>query len=998
MCNVLVSFAEQVKATPNSIAVSHGDRHLTYQELAHRSDALCGVLQQNNVQSGDIVPLIAQRTPEFIIGILAILKAGASYIPVDIHYPQKRIINITEQSHAPVILLSHNAFSSILGDTDKRVIAIDRETESSANTFTPVPIAADSTAYVIFTSGTTGVPKGVMVSHASLYNLVKWHNDEFDMTPASRSSLIAGISFDVAQWEVWSPLMCGARLVLPDNEETRLQPASLLKFFAKNDITHGFVPTVMVAEFIGQPQPDTLALRYLFTAGEKLSPLNLSQVPYQVVDYYGPTEATIFATCNPVECATHNPEPSIGFPIAGAEVFILDEQLQRMPKGEPGELFIAGPGLAKGYLHNPELTDQAFVTAPSVPNTRLYRSGDRARQLADGRIQFLGRLDDQVKIRGNRIELGEIESVLLQVKGVTSAVALVTDEASLGEKKILAFVAADGVETATLRDKLTEMLPDYFMPAAIQILPRLPLTPNGKTDKPALLASYRAKVAHESNAVFQGLEAVLAEIWKKLLGVTIASADDNFFDLGGHSLMAAKLATAITQKTGTRAYVRDIYDSPTIRTLAQTLEERSKETPPTADSEPLRILQDDVFLSDDIVFNNDWRAEQITAPRTIFLTGATGFVGSQLLADLLKTTSAHIYCVVRSHSDEQARKRIGDTLARHAVGLSAEQAERVHPLAGDLAEPNFALSPEVYQQLCQDTDIIYHSASAVNFIQPYSWMKRDNVQGLREIIRFAGATRTKPLMLLSTISVYSWGHLHTGKTVMREDDSIDQNLPAVITDIGYVRSKWVMEKIADLAESRGLPLMTFRLGYATCHSQSGASADYQWWGRLVKTCLESKTMPILRDLREGLTTVDYMTQSIAVITRNPEALGHKFNLIHEQKNNLTLEAFFQKLEHEFNLQFKRMPFTDWLAQWEEDVDAPLYPLLSLFKDNMTGGQSTVQLYQDTYIWDCSNVKAFLQGSGVEEPIFNRELLERYLQRSIGYTIPQSANVADEMLS
>ncbi len=348
MCNVLVSFAEQVKAAPNSIAVSHGDRHLTYQELAHRSDALCGVLQQNNVQSGDIVPLIAQRTPEFIIGILAILKAGASYIPVDIHYPQKRIINITEQSHAPVILLSHNAFSSILGDTDKRVIAIDRETESSENMFTPVPIAADSTAYVIFTSGTTGVPKGVMVSHASLYNLVKWHNDEFDMTPASRSSLIAGISFDVAQWEVWSPLMCGARLVLPDNEETRLQPASLLKFFAKNDITHGFVPTVMVAEFVGQPQPDTLALRYLFTAGEKLSPLNLSQVPYQVVDYYGPTEATIFATCNPVECVTHNPEPSIGFPIAGAEVFILDEQFQRVPKGEPGELFIAGPGLLKG--------------------------------------------------------------------------------------------------------------------------------------------------------------------------------------------------------------------------------------------------------------------------------------------------------------------------------------------------------------------------------------------------------------------------------------------------------------------------------------------------------------------------------------------------------------------------------------------------------------------------------------------------------------------------
>jgi thioester reductase-like protein len=275
-------------------------------------------------------------------------------------------------------------------------------------------------------------------------------------------------------------------------------------------------------------------------------------------------------------------------------------------------------------------------------------------------------------------------------------------------------------------------------------------------------------------------------------------------------------------------------------------------------------------------------------------------------------------------------------------------------------------------------DVIYHSASAVNFIQPYSYMKQDNVQGLIEILYFAANNKTKPLILLSTISVYSWGHLHTHKQEMREDDDIDQNIDAVITDIGYVRSKWVMEKIADLAASAGLPLMTFRLGYATCHSKTGVCASYQWWGRLVETCIAQSSIPDLVELREGLTTVDYMTAAIAHISRNHEALGKKFNLIHTAENNLTLKSFFCLLEKMFGYQFTLLPFHYWLQQWEHNMDAPLYPLLSLFKGNMYDGKSTVELYQHTYLWDCKNVKQFLQGSDIEEPIFTKPMLQAYL--------------------
>lgn len=294
MHNVLLSFNAQVEQHPDNVAIEFGECKLTYRYLSRKSDALCSLLQRSGVAHGDIIPLITQRTPEYIIGILAIIKSGASYIPIDIHYPQKRITQITAQSRSPVILISNREFSSVTGTTSRQVISIDTVSDDSLVPVTSVaPAADDDTAYVIFTSGTTGVPKGVMVPHAALYNLINWHNTRFHVNERTRSTLIAGISFDVAQWEIWSPLICGATLIIPDNEYIRLQADSLQRFFIDRGITHAFIPTVLVADFIGLPQPDNLALNYLFTAGEKLNPVDIHNIRYPLIDYYGPTEATI---------------------------------------------------------------------------------------------------------------------------------------------------------------------------------------------------------------------------------------------------------------------------------------------------------------------------------------------------------------------------------------------------------------------------------------------------------------------------------------------------------------------------------------------------------------------------------------------------------------------------------------------------------------------------------------------------------------------------------
>lgn len=984
--HVLDAFIQQVSTSPTHPAIIDKDnKNISYQQLDDLSNRLCALLQRRGVGPGDYIPLLAQRTPQLIIGMLAIVKAGAAYIPLDSSYPEQRIKYIIEQSRSPIILSDHENNNEKNQYDSVKLINIDTIPDEIVLTRQPVDIPQQALAYVIFTSGTTGTPKGVMVEHLSLWNIVRWHNRQFAMDADCRTTLNAGIGFDVAQWEIWSALTSGAALCLPA-EEQRLQPAALLQFFADRRLTHAFVPTVLVPDVVRADKPARLALRYLFTAGEKLAPLDPTPLGCPLIDYYGPTEATIFATCNPLTSAAYAATASIGRPVTDTEIFILDEQLRPVSGDAPGELFISGSCLARGYLHNPQLSAEKFLQPAGFNGKRLYRSGDRARWLADGRIQYLGRLDDQVKIRGNRIELGEIESVIMQTPGVSAAVAVVSEPEHAADKKIVACLVADAAQPDLLdavKARLKKTLPSYFLPADYLLLPRLPLNANGKTDKAALLAHYAASRTTAGNALPDAAQERVAAVWRELLALNAIGADDNFFDIGGHSLLAARLAEAIGQRLGVKTYVRDIYEFPTVAALTRALAQRSGQAQPELDSEPVRALQEDAKLPPDVQINPHFEPQQLTQPRAILLTGASGFVGSHLLADLLATRQADIYCLVRGDSAEQAGQRLDAVLQKHHIALSAEQRSRVYVVPGNLAEPRFALPDEQYQQLCRQVDIIYHSASAVNFIQPYSYMKRDNVQGLNEVIRFAAHLRTKPLMLLSTISVYSWGHLHTGKRVMLESDDIDQNLPAVLSDLGYVRSKWVMEKIADLAALQGLPLMTFRLGYATSHSRSGVSADYQWWGRLVKTCLSSGTVPDLRDLREGLTTVDYMTRAIAHISGNPQALGLKFNLIHEDSNNLTLQQFFRRLEDYFGYRFRQMPYHDWLAQWQHDENAPLYPLLSLFRDNMSHGQAAVQLYQDTYQWDCSNVKRFLAGSGIEEPRFTRQELENYLYRLTG---------------
>ncbi|SFN66826.1 amino acid adenylation domain-containing protein/thioester reductase domain-containing protein [Chryseobacterium oleae] len=980
-------FKKQVALHPENTAAVYQGKQISYRELDLKSNQLANALLEKGIKEGMYVPVWLDRSLEWLVAILGVLKTGAAYVPIDPAYPVKRVEYILADASAEIILTDPSRGNLLPNGIKTEVFYMD-QMESLAG-FSPeqpnITPHQDALAYTIYTSGSTGNPKGVMISHHSIQHLVTWHNHYFHVDHTSRLTLVAGLAFDISVWETWSALTAGGVLFIAENED-RVEASELVNYYRKNRITHGFVPSVLAPSVVAETRNyKDLELKYLFTGGEKLKPVLTSELSYELIDYYGPTECTVYATFKKVKDVNGAYVSSIGKPVANAKAYILSENNELLPVGAVGELHIGGNILAKGYLNNEELTALKFIASPFRENEKLYRTGDLARWKPDGDIEFLGRIDNQVKIRGFRVELGEIERTLARLDGIQEAAVITKDHAG-GNKYIVAFIVFKSdvkSDAAWIRQQLKEELPGYMIPAQIVSVDKIPLTANGKTDTHYLkeLADKEAKELISTEPPTNETEKIIADIWSEELERPVINITDNFFDIGGNSLLVAIVATALNSKLDTKVYMRDIYQFPVLKQLADELIARAKEASeaiPIEDVEPYVALQQDVYLAPGTVFAGGFDPKQLENPKTIFLTGVTGFVGIHLLQELLDTTDADIYCLVRAQDEFHAVEKIDRCFKQYHIERKENQKPRIIPVIGDLSLPLLGLSDEVFKSLAGMLDLMYHSGSSVNFIEPYSYMKAPNVEGLREIIKLAGAEKTKCLALLSTISVYSWGHVFTGKTVMLESDDIAQNLMSVSKDIGYVRSKWVMEAVADLAAKEGLPLITYRLGYAMCHSETGASAPYQWWSGLVKNCVEFKSYPLLTELREGLITVDYMTKAMAHITKNKEAVGKKFNLIARPETNLTLESFFALLKKYYPLTLEGLPYKEWRKQWEDDSKNRLYPLTSLFKDNMHEGLSTVELYQNTYVWDCSNVIQFLENSGIEEPAFDKKMLDAYL--------------------
>jgi amino acid adenylation domain-containing protein len=571
--------AAHAAASPQAAAVVSGGEVLTYAELDRRANQLANRLVGLGVGEETIVALCLDRSPESVMCALAVLKAGGAYLPLDPKYPIERL-TFTLNDAQPRVLITKEDLTDQFSHGSWEILTIDRDSDIDNSPIDAPLIDIDKSqlAYVIYTSGSTGQPKGVEITHGSLLNLVSWHQIEFEVTSQDRATHLASVGFDASVWEVWPHLTAGATLFLPD-DETRLSPTLLRDWLVANQITISFLPTALAEAVMTLDWPVETALRFLLTGADTLHRHPRTNQPFIVVNNYGPTECTIVTTSGNVESeSTNDGLPTIGRPIANTVVHILDEKFQPVASGEAGELYVGGISLARGYLNRPDLTAEKFVPDPfsAKVGARLYRTGDKARRLANGDYAYLGRIDDQIKIRGYRIEPAEIEAAINRHPAIASSV-VVTRSADCSEKRLTAYLAMRNGPTPAateLREFLSASLPDYMLPSQFVNIPALPLTNNGKVNRSALPKPTIENTLRDEDfvAARSPIEQKLSTIVCSLLNLEKVSVNDNFFLLGGHSLLGTQLIVKIRSAFGVDLALRLLFEAPTIAELSSEIE------------------------------------------------------------------------------------------------------------------------------------------------------------------------------------------------------------------------------------------------------------------------------------------------------------------------------------------------------------------------------------------------------------------------------------------
>ncbi len=577
-------FEAQVERTPNAPAAVYEQESLTYRELNERANQLAQYLQRRGVGPEVMVGVCMERSLELVVALLAILKAGGAYVPLDPSYPQERLEWMIRDAELALVL-AQEKFNEILSRTATEVICLDAEWTEMASESKARPASGtrpDDLAYMIYTSGSSGRPKGVMISHRSIVNRLLWMQSAYDLKPEDVVLQKTPFSFDVSVWEFFWPLLVGARLVLarPGGHQEVDYLSSLI--MEQRITTLHFVPSMLQA-FIADPTVgECTSLRRVFSSGEALS-LELQSAFFARLDaelhnLYGPTEAAVDVTFWKCKREREGHTVPIGRPIANTQLYVLDQELAPAPIGVAGQLCIGGVALARGYLGRPELTAEKFVPNPfGKAGTRLYQTGDIARFLAGGEIEYLGRSDHQVKIRGVRIELGEIEAVLREDARVKEVLVL-TREEEVGDKRLVAYVvlsAGESVSAAELRGMLKQRLPLSMVPSLIKVLEHLPLTASGKVDRQNLLAMKIAEPARTEEYVAPRTpaEKTLAEIWCEVLKLERVSVEDNFFDLGGHSLLATQITSRIRDRLGAEVPLSVLFGgAPTVAAMTKAME------------------------------------------------------------------------------------------------------------------------------------------------------------------------------------------------------------------------------------------------------------------------------------------------------------------------------------------------------------------------------------------------------------------------------------------
>lgn len=575
-------FEEQAALRPHAIALEFQGHCLSYDELNRQANQLARHLLHLGLLPEGVVGICMERSVELVTAILAVLKAGGAYLPLEPSLPQSRLAYMIEDAGVELVLMHHDYGTTQLPESARRIdlAACDFE-QHSAEKLSVEQQPLESLAYVLYTSGSTGQPKGVMSEHRGLLNRLLWMQEAFRLTPQDRVLHKTPFSFDVSVWEFLWPLMTGARLVVarPEGHKDAQYLRALIE--ERGITTVHFVPSMLEQFLAVVPAGACGGLRRVMCSGEALTKSLqdrfFARLSGELHNLYGPTEASIDVTWWPCRREWAEEYVPIGRPISNMQVYILDEQLEPVPVGVAGEIHLGGVGLARGYINNAELTAEKFINNPFRPETKLYKTGDVGRYTEEGEIAYLGRRDHQVKVRGHRIELGEVEHVLLTYRGVQS-VAVIVKASRSGQQYLAAYYTTEekhSIATKELHAFALERMPEYMVPSIFQYMEEWPLTTNGKTDRASLKDMEIKPVSLHSSpsaAPQTPTEIELAKLWESLLPVGNPGIDDDFFDLGGHSLMALELLSKIQERFNLKLQVTQFFEQNTIRNIAFTID------------------------------------------------------------------------------------------------------------------------------------------------------------------------------------------------------------------------------------------------------------------------------------------------------------------------------------------------------------------------------------------------------------------------------------------
>ena len=872
-------FEARVREHPDRTAVESPAGGLTYRQLDTAANRLARALRRHGARRGARVALRLERGPEAIVGLLAVLRTGASFVPLDPAYPPQRLALMLRDAGPEVLLVRGGSPAEVPDGTT--VVDLD-SVESPADGPDPgEQRAADDEMYVVYTSGSTGRPKGVIIDDVTITNLVHRQDDLSELGESARTLQYMSISFDVSFMEIFCTLCAGGTVVVPD-ERMRTDLRGLAGFLREQRVNRIFLPyvalqelaTVLTREDIHLPD-----LAEVYTTGEALvvtaqiRDMFRRRTPAVLINAYGPSEAHLVSARRlPPDPSSWPDRPAIGEVAGNVRAYVLDQQQRPVPFGVRGELYVGGPVVGRGYLNLPDQTRERFRPDPYAdrPGGRMYRTGDLVTLTASDGLVHLGRADEQIKIRGYRIEPGEVESALNDLPGITAS-AVVAAEHEAGGRHLVAFVCTDGTpaDPRHVRDRLRDSLPAYMVPSRIVTLDRLPVAPSGKTDRAAL--ADRASRSPERPADISDdrplgeTEQRVAALWAGLLPGTGIGPDTDFYSAGGHSLLAVRLRQAVEDEFGMELPLSALLATPTVAGMAA----RVDAVRAGRDEDAGPDLWADTRLLDGLRVGTT-RAAGPRASRAVLLTGVTGFLGSFLLRTL-QQTGHDVHCLVRAEDEEQGRARIAEACRRYRV--DADLAA-VRVVAGDLARERFGLHPADYEDLAGRIGAVYHAAAHINFSAPYASVRSSNVDGFVRIAEFCADTVLKPLHHMSTLAVFS--PAEPPRTV--DEDSVPTTAEGL--GISYAQSKWVAERLALAARAHGVPVTVYRIGRIGPDSVTGACRTDDFFWLQIKSFVQLGVVPTDLGRPVDLLPVDMVADAVVRLAGSERARNRTVHLFH----------------------------------------------------------------------------------------------------------------------